>query len=321
MEPIEEQAEEVTVNFRYFIQMAVEKKMAWSTLSYLLTDLAATPVKSKQVIKLLLQELEKWITKEDHKPIKENQLLESSSQIIETVDDEIEVLEVVKERFDEATFSEFYVGTKSSCTSKFDSNNYDPNNSDTEIDNEWYTFISNDKQCVEENNFSIEKEQSDNFKKEEKPDEVDKIGTISENKQFQCQTCQKSFQEARNLKRHIGIHSGEEPYECNTCKKRFKQSTNLKVHERIHTGEVPYECKECNKRFKQKSKLKIHERIHTGEKPYECKTCFRSFSQSNALQAHQRIHTGEKPYECKTCNERFKQRCNLKVHERKHHTV
>ena len=37
MEPLEEQAEEVTVNFRYFIQMAIEKKMPWNTLTHLLT--------------------------------------------------------------------------------------------------------------------------------------------------------------------------------------------------------------------------------------------------------------------------------------------
>ena len=68
MEPIEEQAEKVTVDFQYFIQMAIEKKMAWNTLTHLLTDLAATPMKSKQVIKLLLQELEKWVSKVENEP-------------------------------------------------------------------------------------------------------------------------------------------------------------------------------------------------------------------------------------------------------------
>ena len=238
MEPRDEQGEEVTVNFRYFIQMAVEKKMAWSTLSYLLTDLAATPVKSKQVIKLLLEELEKWITKEDYKPIKElglehtsrikeNQLLVSSLQTIETVDDEIEVLEVVKERFDKTTFSEFDVGTKSS------------DNSVTEIENEWYTFISNDKQCDQETNFSEEEKQSEHFEKEERTDER--------------------------------IHTGEKPYECIACKKRFNQMSSLRLHKRIHTGELTFECERCNKRFRQKGTLKVHERIHTGEVPYECK--------------------------------------------------
>ena len=63
MQPIEEQGQEVTMNIGYLIQMAIEKKMPWNTLTHLLTDLAATPMKSKQVIKLLIQELEKWISK------------------------------------------------------------------------------------------------------------------------------------------------------------------------------------------------------------------------------------------------------------------
>ena len=130
MEPRDEQAEEVTVNFRYFIQMAIEKKMPWNTLTHLLTDLAATPVKSKQVIKLLLQALKKWITNEDDKTndvafsknrsINENQSLESYSQDIETVDDEIEVLEVAKERLDEEISSDFNEEPKLNCTSKVD---------------------------------------------------------------------------------------------------------------------------------------------------------------------------------------------------------
>ena len=90
MKPIEEQAEEVTVDFKYFILMAIEKKMPWSSLAHLLTDLAATPVKSKQVISLLIQELEKWISKventskntdsfsENKNIIEENQFLETS---------------------------------------------------------------------------------------------------------------------------------------------------------------------------------------------------------------------------------------------------
>ena len=46
--------------------------MAWSTLAYLLTDLAAEPEKSKQVIKMLLEELEKWVLKVEDGPYLRN---------------------------------------------------------------------------------------------------------------------------------------------------------------------------------------------------------------------------------------------------------
>ena len=53
----------VLVDFEYFIQMAVQKKITWSTLAFFLIDLAPTLEKSKQVIETLVQELEKWVLK------------------------------------------------------------------------------------------------------------------------------------------------------------------------------------------------------------------------------------------------------------------
>ena len=58
-----EQTEKVTLEFEYFIKMAFNKKMSWSTLEHLLTDLATNPTKSKQIIKTLLQELLEWVSK------------------------------------------------------------------------------------------------------------------------------------------------------------------------------------------------------------------------------------------------------------------
>ena len=48
----------VVVDFKYFIQSAIEKKIPWNVLTYFLTDLAPTVDKSKEVIELLVQELE-----------------------------------------------------------------------------------------------------------------------------------------------------------------------------------------------------------------------------------------------------------------------
>ena len=53
----------VRVEFQYFIELAVQKKLEWNTLVHFLTDLAPTLDKSRQVIRILVQELEKWVTK------------------------------------------------------------------------------------------------------------------------------------------------------------------------------------------------------------------------------------------------------------------
>ena len=108
-------------------------------------------------------------------------------------------------------------------------------------------------------------------------------------------------------------------YECDVCEKRFNESGNLKRHMRIHTNENPYECDVCEKRFRQSSNLKIHMRIHTNEKPYECDVCDKAFRTSGQLKVHMRIHTNEKPYECDVCEKRFRTSGQLKVHVRRYH--
>ena len=53
----------VRVDFHYFIQAAVDQELPWKTLAFFLTDLTTTPDKSREVIKILVEELEKWVTK------------------------------------------------------------------------------------------------------------------------------------------------------------------------------------------------------------------------------------------------------------------
>ena len=52
----------VLADFKYFIQSAIEKKISWSTLSSILTELPTTLDKSKEVIRILVQKFERWIT-------------------------------------------------------------------------------------------------------------------------------------------------------------------------------------------------------------------------------------------------------------------
>ena len=53
----------VRVDFHYFIQAAVDQELSWKTLAFFLTDLTTTPDKAREVIKILIEELEKWVTK------------------------------------------------------------------------------------------------------------------------------------------------------------------------------------------------------------------------------------------------------------------
>ena len=69
----------VLVDFEYFIQLAIQKNITWSTLIFFLHDLAPTLEKSKQVIETLVQELEKWVLKVENN--------ESINDVTEMLDD------------------------------------------------------------------------------------------------------------------------------------------------------------------------------------------------------------------------------------------
>ena len=274
--------------FSYYVSKALQNRMPWKSLAILLNDVAPTLNETREVISILLKELETlhlaFQAKQD-----ELKKYQEKSETIEQVD--------ITEKNDNEEDSSHGANT---------------NEKTKEIDDEWYTFISNDKQEDTKAEKSLEGNEVNLLNKEDDSEQNDNENSL------QCEICYRSFYEVSSLRRHKRIHTGAKPYECFTCDKRFRESSSLKKHERIHTGEVPYECMTCKKGFRHLANLKRHERTHTGEMPFECKTCNKRFSQISILKQHERIHTGELPFECKTCNKRFNQLSTLKQHEKIH---
>ena len=91
-------------------------------------------------------------------------------------------------------------------------------------------------------------------------------------------------------------HTNERNYQCSTCNEEFTHKSNLTKHIRAHTGKKYYQCTTCQKSFSKKSNLEAHIRTHSGERPFKCTTCEKSFAQKGHLTTHIHIHTGEKPY-------------------------
>ena len=347
-------------DFCYLIDMALENKIPWKSFGSFLIDITQSLEDSRQVMTILLEKLEalhfKLLKKENETKLHKKEIMnldtESEEQNSfenignhsednsfdkdnhvdisnEPIEDDIEVLEVIKERIDENMFLDF---NESERSPEGDMQVGENDEKDLvieelstpvkEIDNKWYTFVTNDKACDKETELPDEPKEIEGIKARGSEMHITYKNPDSTNKTslFQCKTCQKTFSDASSFKRHGSIHTGknEKQFECQKCKKMFPQKCALKRHERIHTGEVPYECKTCKKRFKHIHNLKSHERIHTGEKPFECKTCFKTFAQSSHLKTHERVHSGEKPYECKTCFKTFTRSFLLKVHERIH---
>ena len=149
----------------HFVGMALQNTMPWKTLAILLKDLSPTLSEAREVINILLKELEtvqlslqrkqkelenyqeENVTSSEDNNVSDyqesNNCLQNEQVVdddvgqynslleIQTSEDEIEVLEVVKEKLN-------------------DEMRFDLNES-KQIDNELYTFIRNDKTSTSEN--------------------------------------------------------------------------------------------------------------------------------------------------------------------------
>ena len=324
--------QKVSLDFQYFIRVTIQKKMAWSTLSFLLTDLAVTPEKSKQVIKILVKELENWVSKKES----------GQNNVIEGMNDE--VMEKEKQMDDIVQDDQIVYDKLEKPVENFEENSFDFNEDDTEVDSdsldddiELYNedFEGKNKDLENENESETGSPESQNNKtivdfdttqfyefigntkkssSNESNIELSKGETnVNDEIEEQCQ---------RSLENEIDISDINEKKikknECKFCEKDFATKQRKETHERVHTGEKPFHCTFCQKAFTLEHHLKRHDRIHTGEKPFQCNTCTRYFNDTGSLKRHERIHTGEKPYQCKYCKTSFTHSKTLKNHEKIH---
>ena len=292
--------EKFTIEPEYFILLAIQKEMPWNTLTFMLQDLTTSLDRSKQVIRVLVQELEKLVL---------NVEKDSNQDVTDVLGTNENQDHNTEEDQDESIQSEHYK---------------------TVFDfpaNEYYEFVGDDKEA---NSVSSEHEESElledetvlnNESEERHLTEDDRITTDTDTKRekkCQCNFCGKFFSQKSHVDSHEKIHTGEKPFECRFCPKLFSHKSTLEQHERTHTGEKPFQCQICKKCFSNKSTLKKHTMRHSGEKPFECTTCKKCFAQAATLKNHERIHTGDKPFKCLNCKASFRQSAHLKSHERLH---
>ena len=65
------------------------------------------------------------------------------------------------------------------------------------------------------------------------------IHTVHEgHKDYECESCDKSFSDAQNLKKHTHtVHKGHKDYKCDSCEKLFSRGDGLKKHiDGVHKG-------------------------------------------------------------------------------------
>lgn len=65
------------------------------------------------------------------------------------------------------------------------------------------------------------------------------------------------------LKIHYATHSSDKLFKCHTCDRSFNQKSNLKRHERIHEmTNFGYKCRICGQLFSQNAYMEKHMRSH-----------------------------------------------------------
>lgn len=78
-------------------------------------------------------------------------------------------------------------------------------------------------------------------------------------KNYKCETCEKTFISPHKLKRHEKIHSTVREFKCHVCQKEFVQKVHLTKHLLQHgIGEKRFKCHNCEKWFNHKISLKTH---------------------------------------------------------------
>ena len=147
--------------------------------------------------------------------------------------------------------------------------------------------------------------------------------THTEEKEFICEICQRSFNRRDNLLKHqADLHSNVTSlFKCDVCGGVFKHKCDLTRHQERHKESYDFSCTSCDKKFKVLEDLKQHVKIHEADKKFMCEYpgCGKGFSKPWAYKKHFRVHTGEKPFKCSLCYRSFPQAYCLTRHVKNVH--
>lgn len=130
---------------------------------------------------------------------------------------------------------------------------------------------------------------------------------------YQCEICQKTFNQKVHYQYHMNRHNNVRNFKCNECEKSFLSKTDLRIHMRFHTGQRPYVCNICGKDYLMMEHLKTHLLIHT-DQYFQCDICNNKFATHKTLRMHAKtIHEDEPKFKCSFCSKPFRRKHHLEA--------
>ena len=340
-----------SLDFEYFVNLALMNKLPWDSLIVILNDWTPTLAKSKEVIEILVKELQKCQTYEEIYTTKLEGNIEQDDQTNEKLCQSQEFVanedenQIFQESFEDDYSILDSVSEEGQFTEEFQDTNlgdesieYDEKLSSEMLDrmgNQFDEFVGS-KEIQSDNIKNLEDSEmhcSNNGKSNKETIEITKQQldngvqddpslemSNSEDEAIEYVAKNQTIFEELQYQDLDQSGAKEKTFQCKTCEKCFKERNNLKRHERIHTGKTPFQCTICNKCFAHLSKLKDHESNHSEEKRhFKCNSCNKSFRTSSSLKVHELTHSSIKPFQCETCNKCFNRLDTLTRHHKTVH--
>ena len=149
--------------------------------------------------------------------------------------------------------------------------------------------------------------------------------TAHENVKFPCEKCGRIFSSKQHCMVHIRkVHEGENfnVHQCNICGKNFHSNTYLREHiESVHKKEKTYKCDKCDATFSFKTAVVSHMRfVHDNVRNYICGECGKAFKDRVSLNHHEdAVHKGIRKFVCKLCEKSYAHAEGLRRHMRSFH--
>ena len=133
----------------------------------------------------------------------------------------------------------------------------------------------------------------------------------------QCNECDSSFREKKNLQQHMRKRHGLKKYKCSHCNDRFDNRSSVSKHEKQKHGNELFHCEHCEYSSPRKDRLRQHIRSKHMEKNIKCDQCDFVTDRNHNMKKH--VNTMHMDKVCNECDFKTKSIREMKSHKNTQH--